>query len=321
MKHISSWRLRRALPVLAVVASGVLIAASPSIVKAQTPGPADATHAQATSQDPQLAKQIDELRAQVARLQAALDQQRQSAPQPSTPAPPQQPSSGMRMGEMGQRMGMGEMGSMPPGGGMGMMNMDKGEMGMPPEGMRMGGEMGGMASPSGAAAPTTGGGMQMGSGSGAGGTSTSGGMPMGGSTTGGGMRMGGPAARPGRSTSALPGVPGASHLYHIGSTGFFLDQPQITLTSEQQASLNRLKERALLERTTADRTIEQTEQELWALTGADQPDATKVQAKLKDIEQLRTNQRMAFIRAVGEAANVLTAEQRNVVLGTGMPKK
>ena len=39
----------------------------------------------------------------------------------------------------------------------------------------------------------------------------------------GGMKM----------SSALPGFPGSSHLYHIGSTGFFLDHPtHITLTSD-----------------------------------------------------------------------------------------
>lgn len=275
------------------------------------------------------AKQLEELRAEVARLQAALEQQRQAgtsgAPTvPSTGGATSDQPPGMRMGEMGMRMGemgmrmgemgmrMGEMGAMPPGGGMDMMEMHKGEMGMPPEGMKMGGM--GAPAPSGpAAAPTTGG-MQMGGGSTAGG-----GMPMAGG--GSAARPATPAARSGRPASALPGIPGASHLYHVGSSGFFLDQPQIALTSEQQASLNRIKERALLERSTAERAIEQGEQELWTLTGADQPDATKVQAKLKDIEQLRTNQRMAFIRAVGEAANVLTPEQRNVVLGTAAPKK
>ena len=280
------------------------------------------------AQDQTLAKQLDELRAQIARLQAELEQQRQaSAPAPAASGAPanagtsDQPGMrmgemGMKMGEMGMRMGemgmrMGEMGAMPPGGGMNMMEMHKGEMGMPPDGMKMDGM--GPTAPS--ASP---------------GTSTTGGMQMGGNAAGGGMAMGGgasaarpttPAARPGRPTSALPGIPGASHIYHVGSTGFFLDQPQITLTTEQRAALNRIRERALLERSTAERAIEQAEQELWTLTGADQPDATKVQAKLKDIEQLRTNQRMAFIRAVGEASNVLTPEQRNVVLGTGMPKK
>ena len=283
--------------------------ASPQPRRVQGAGP--------QAQDQTLTKQLDELRAQVARLQAELERQQQgSAATPGAPAGA--PTSGgmsdqpgMRMGEMGIRMGemgmkMGEMG-MSSGGGM--MDMDKGEMGMPPEGMKTGemGKMGSQASGS----TTTSGGMQMGSGSSGGGTQSG----------AGGMRMGGPAARPGRSTSALPGVPGASHLYHIGSTGFFLDQSRITLTTEQQAALNRIKERAVLERSTTERTIEQAEQELWTLTGADQPDATKVQTKLKEIEQLRTNQRMAFIRSVGEASNVLTPEQRNTVLGMSMPKK
>ena len=290
--------------------------ASPQPRRAQGAGP--------QAQDQTLTKQLDELRAQVARLQAELERQQQgSAATPGAPAGA--PTSGgmsdqpgMRMGEMGMRMGemgmkMGEMGmkmgEMGMSSGGGMMDMDKGEMGMPPEGMKTG-EMGKMGSQAGGST-TTGGGMQMGSGSSGSGTQSG----------SGGMRMGGQAARPGRSTSALPGVPGASHLYHIGSTDFFLDQPRITLTTDQQAALNRIKERALLERSATERTIEQAEQELWTLTGADQPDATKVQAKLKEIEQLRTNQRMAFIRAVGEASNVLTAEQRNVVLGTSAPKK
>ena len=122
--------------------------------------------------------------------------------------------------------------------------------------------------------------------------------------------------------SSLPGVPGASHLYHVGSTGFFLDQSQLTLSTDQKTSLNRIKEAALLERGNAERRIEQAEQELWTLTGADQPDAAKVEAKTREIEQLRANERLAFIRAVGEATKLLTPEQRNALLGTpSSPKK
>ena len=40
--------------------------------------------------------------------------------------------------------------------------------------------------------------------------------------------------------SSLAGNPGGSHLYHIGATGFFLDQPSVDLTTEQRASLNRI---------------------------------------------------------------------------------
>ena len=320
---------------------------------AQTPATAPHAHAQAggqtsatAAQDQDLQKQIAELRAQVAKLQAALDQQKQTPQTPTATSPtnPGQtpgrrmmgemgamPPAGMRKGEMGGMgsggMGTGQTGAMSGGmEKMEMMDMHKGEMGMPPDGMKMPeammmGEMG-MGSMSSGSGTTSGGGMTMGGGGASGMSSGSGGT--------GGMNMSGsgtstaPAARPPRaprSISSLPGVPGASHVYHIGSTGFFLDQPQLSLTTQQQTALNRIKERALLERGNAERRIEQAEQELWALTGADQPDAAKVQAKLQEIEQLRTNQRIGFIRAVGEGAKLLTPEQQNALLGTAPPTK
>lgn len=116
--------------------------------------------------------------------------------------------------------------------------------------------------------------------------------------------------------STLPGFPGASHLYHIGSTGFFLDHPQhIALTAAQQTSLNKIKEKAVQERASADRRIEEAEQQLWTLTAADSPDAAKIEAKVKEIEKLRSDQRLAFIRAVGEATKVLSADQQAALLG------
>lgn len=120
--------------------------------------------------------------------------------------------------------------------------------------------------------------------------------------------------------SRLPGFPGASHLYHIGSTGFFLDHPQhITLSTEQQSALNRIKEKSLLERANFNRRIEDNEQMLWILTAADAPDATKIDLKVRAIEKLRSDQRLAFIRAVGEAGKVLTSNQRAALLGTMSP--
>jgi len=117
-------------------------------------------------------------------------------------------------------------------------------------------------------------------------------------------------------TSALPGYPGASHLYHIGATGFFLDHSEhIKLTVEQQKSLNQLKEKTTLDQKNADRKIEGAEQELWTLTSADQPDATKIQAKLGECEKLRSEKRFAFIKGVGEATKLLTDEQRQSLLG------
>jgi Spy/CpxP family protein refolding chaperone len=122
-------------------------------------------------------------------------------------------------------------------------------------------------------------------------------------------------------TSAMPGVPGVSRLYHIGATEFFLNHPEhITLTTKQQAALNRLKQKALLSKSTVQRKIEEAEQELWELTGADEPDIAQIQVKVQAIEKLRGEQRLAFIQSVGEAATVLTDEQRQMLLGTGVSK-
>lgn len=118
-------------------------------------------------------------------------------------------------------------------------------------------------------------------------------------------------------TSTLPGFPGASHIYHIGATGFFLDHPEhITLSAEQQTKLNQAKRKALLDKSKMQRKIDEAEQELWELTGSDEPDANKIQAKVQEIEKKRGEQRLAFIREVGEAAKVLTEEQRKALLGT-----
>ncbi|MFQ5733648.1 MAG: Spy/CpxP family protein refolding chaperone [Planctomycetaceae bacterium] len=116
--------------------------------------------------------------------------------------------------------------------------------------------------------------------------------------------------------SALPGFPGASHIYHIGATGFFLDHPQhITLSLEQKTNLNRIKEDALLKQATLDRRIEDAEQELWVLTSADKPDAAKIETKVRAIAKLGGDKRVAFIRAVGQAATVLRDEQRKRLVG------
>ncbi|WP_419580201.1 Spy/CpxP family protein refolding chaperone [Stieleria magnilauensis] len=116
--------------------------------------------------------------------------------------------------------------------------------------------------------------------------------------------------------SALPGFPGASHLYHIGQTGFFLDHPEhITLTDQQQKKLNTIKESSLLATSTSERKIAEAEQELWVLTAADQPDISKIEAKVKEIASLTVNNRIEFIRAVGNAADILTEDQRQTLVG------
>ena len=117
-------------------------------------------------------------------------------------------------------------------------------------------------------------------------------------------------------SSQLPGFLGASHIYHMGATGFFLDHPDmISLTPEQQIILAQIKEAALLNQATSARKVEQAEQELWLLTSSEYPEIVRIEAKTKEIEILRTEKRLTFIRAVGESAKVLTPGQRSILLG------
>ena len=55
------------------------------------------------------------------------------------------------------------------------------------------------------------------------------------------------------------------------------------------------------------------------LTAADAPDAAKIEAIIRTIEKLQGDQRIAFIRSVGEATKVLTPDQRAALLGTKPP--
>ena len=292
---------------------------------AQAPMPGMPAHAQnpksvAVDQNKQLIDQIAELRAQVAKLQAASPSAETSKKPMAMPGMgmPGMGMPGMGMPGMGAGKGMPMMGDK---GGMGAMPPSKkpmsaakpmpmmghgGEMGAMPANATMQddpGEMGGM--PSVSAAPASAMGMCcMG---GMGGMSGDNGSAQ---PAGGAAGMSGPS-------SAMPAQPGASHLYHIGSTGFFLNHPQhITLSQDQRMTLNRLKEKAMLERASVQRRIDQGEQELYTLTGADQPDSSTIQAKVSEIEKLRGDQRMSFIRAIGEATNVLTHDQHLALMGT-----
>jgi len=219
-----------------------------------------------------LAKRVEQLSAQVAKLQAAMAKHQPGG----TPAGAAQPMPG-GMGAGGMGMGMMPMGK--AGKGMGMMDDDM---------MMMGGMMG------------------MGSGS-----MASGGMGMKCCPMMGQMPAGG-----GMSMSALPGFPGASHLYHIGETGFFLDHPQhITLSPEQASTLGKIREDAMRARGESARKVAAAEEQLWQLTAADQPSLTSIESKVRELEKLRGDARLAFIRAVGEAAKVLTDEQQKVLVG------
>lgn len=229
---------------------------------------------------------------QLAEKAQSIEKQMQSTPSPSEMGDSSSGGEGMGMKKMGGMKGLSEkpkmvgMGEMKMGSDPGSMNMDDtsdSSSGMTmdkpkPSGMGMMGMMGKMGK------------MQ--------GMGEMGGMDS--------MAM----------PSALPGFPGASHLYHIGATGFFLNHGEhIKLTSKQQTQLNKLKEAALLEKATSERNAAQAEQELWQLTAAGEPDVKMIEEKIREIEKINGDQRLDFIRAVGEAAKVLTHDQHQALTG------
>ena len=309
---IRSNSYNRAVPRV-LLAGAVLFAITTVPGWAQAPDPH--AHGQAASQNPpsgdqSLADQVQQLREQINQLQDTIRQQgraQHATSKTSATAPPTQGMAGgaamsqgtgemsgmpmMEMGKMMQEMGkpMQEMGMKMQESGMNMQQMG---MNMEKMGMR---EMGGMGQM---------GGMTGGSSTGSG------------TAAMGNMSNSAPAARQTTARSALPGFPGASHLYHIGSTGFFLDHPEhISLSAEQKTRLSQMKEKATLDNTGAQRKIDEAEQKLWTLTASDQPDQAAIAAQVKTIEGLRADQRLAYIRAVGEAAQVLTDQQRQTLLG------
>ena len=267
--------------------------ANPPANQPRTPAPA--TTASGSPAD--LAAQIAELRSAIARLEASMGASQQTGSRPAATSGGMPGVGGMKGGMMGRKqsagMGGGKM-SKGASGGMkgGMMDDDMGEM-PPASGAAMAVGMDGMDS----------GEMSMEVGM----------MGMGSMGQQGSSNM--------LRVSSLPGFPGASHIYHIGATGLFLDHPDhVSLDTAQQQELNRLKQGALLAKASAQRKINEAEQQLWELTAADEPDAEQIKTKVDEIASLRAQQRLDFIRAVGEGAKVLTDEQREAFLGTAADK-
>jgi hypothetical protein len=307
---------------------------------------------------PAVADQMAELRAKMQRLETTLQQQSgsSSAAMPMGGQPGMSSGAKPAQGGMAGMSGMGSAGATKPAGGMSGMgggaSPPGGEMGMMDKMMSMmdkmmgGGAMPTGTAPMGGAAPGggMGGGMMgmmdkmMGS---MGGGAMPAGAPAPGMGGGGGMGMmdmdkmemagmmgmmggmGGMGGKGGSSMampSALPGFPGASHLYHLGATGFFLDHPQhIALSTEQQMRLNQIKEQAALDKASASRREEEAEQDLWTLTAADQPDNAQIEAKVAEIEKIKGDARLRFISAIGGAAKILTDDQRQSLTGFAPP--
>lgn len=272
-------------------------------------------HSSSDGSEPSLMEQLADIRASVARLEAALTRNHEAtSPQSQTSGSSHSSGSMGSMG-MGSMSGMGkQMGgmdkmkgqSMEGGGSMsGMMGMGSMGKGMMMQGM---GKMSGQSmQEDGAMGSDTSGGMGMQMGMGRGFTKR---MHMMG-------RMGGMGSmEPAAMLSRLPGFPGASHIYHIGASGFFLDHGHhVDLSMEQRKGLAQIQEQSLLEQASFDRQIAQAEQELWVLTSAGEPDAPAIEAKVREIGTLTAEQRLSFIQSVGKAAEKLTDEQRRVLAG------
>ena len=258
------------------VAVLAIAAAFPGAAAAQTPAAHQATQTPAGG-DKALADQLRQLRDQVSRLEKTVQQQGTSQPNSSSrPSSAQKGMQGMGMHDSGEMSSMSGNKTPDP-------NAMKGNMPM------MDNDKGEMSSMSQAQNQPISGMDAMGKVSGA-------------------PQM---AAQ-----SALPGFPGASHLYHIGATGFFLDHPDhVTLTDEQRTRFSQIREKALLEKSSTQRKVDEAEQQLFTLTEADQPNQAEIQTKIREIAELGAQQRLAYIQAVGEAAQVLTDEQRRQLVG------
>ena len=272
---------------------GLMLCLAAASVSAQTSDPiaAHATHAAGAA--PTASMDTDKVQQELARLR---DQVRQLEQRMQTAAPAKaQQSGGMTMGNQSK----GSM-AQPAQAGMKMarMGMMDDGMDMPMKDPNAGSSMSG----------ASGGGMRM--------------MEMMRSKMGDDQMMGmgamggmnSPAAM--ATPSALPGFPGQSHLYHIGATGFFLDHPEhIALTSQQKRMLAQHKLQSLLKQGELKRQIDAAEEKLWQLTGTDQPQSGAIDKQVREIERLRADQRIAFIRAVGEAAKALSDQQRMQLTG------
>ncbi len=142
--------------------------------------------------------------------------------------------------------------------------------------------------------------------------------------TGMARMLGQPPMASGSGASAgLPSATGAPHIYHLGADTFFLDQAAaVGLTEAQQKRLTALKEKSAVSYATAQRKIDQGEQDLWVLSSSEAPDIAKIETKIGETVRLTGQQRMTFIRTVGEAVGVLSDAQRKAIASmqpTAMP--
>jgi len=129
-------------------------------------------------------------------------------------------------------------------------------------------------------------------------------------------RMGSMMGKPkmtGSSTTPDPTVAtaaGSGHVLHLGERDFYLDlQTELALTDAQVQSLTAHRGQWLSERANHQAAIDAAETRLWQLTQALAPNPDQVAGAVREVEQLRSKQRLAFITSVSEAVRTLTPAQ------------
>jgi len=110
--------------------------------------------------------------------------------------------------------------------------------------------------------------------------------------------------------TGLPGYVNVPHLYHFGESEFFLDNSaHLGLTKNQIDQLKGIQSQWQNQQKMmiSERNIH--EQRLWELTAMGQPDYKSIHETVMAIESINSDLRLTFIKQVGQAVTVLTAQQ------------
>ena len=111
-------------------------------------------------------------------------------------------------------------------------------------------------------------------------------------------------------------LPEGSHLLHLGVPRFFLNyQLRLQLTTDQISQLKDAREAALATWQAHQQDINALELQMWQQTGVPHPAMDEVEATILRIEQVRAAQRLAYVQAVLNASAILTADQREALVG------
>tara|TARA_R110001583_G_scaffold186189_3_gene346828 strand:+ start:3966 stop:4895 length:930 start_codon:yes stop_codon:yes gene_type:complete len=120
-------------------------------------------------------------------------------------------------------------------------------------------------------------------------------------------------------SEVLPGYKNAPHIYHLGEIDFFLDQKEhLSLNATQIAKLKGIKNNWLDYQSENVSTREELETKLWQLTSLGKPNWIQIKQTVSEIETINSSLRLAFIKLVGNAIELLSVEQVNDLINIGM---